>query len=52
MLDKKSNRLFILSKRESEEPAVTQINISPESFGAFSDCLKELNKNIIYTESD
>lgn len=52
VLDKKSNRLFILSKRESEQPVVTQINISPESFGAFSDRLKELNKNIIYTESD
>lgn len=52
VLDKKTNRLFILSKRESEEPVVTHINISPEGFGAFSDCLKELNKNIIYTESD
>ena len=52
VLDKKYNRLYILTQENSEQPVVTHINIAQQDFTPFIDCIKKLNGNIIYTESE
>ena len=52
MLDKKYNRLYILTQENSEQPVVTHINIAQQDFKPFIDCIKKLNGNVIYTETE
>lgn len=52
VLDKKYNRLYILTQENSEQPVVTHINIAQQDFKPFIDCIKKLNGNVIYTESE
>ena len=50
--DTKNNKLYILSQKSAEQPIITNINIAAFYFNDFSDTLKNINKDIIYTESD